>query len=234
MKTTFFCGLFGLFFLAACSKDEIQISGPDMRPNIDWSQLETGQRSTYLFFVTEGYFSIEPGSPQTFTGDTLAVDVIGKEGDKFRMREYLLPGSPALLGKGESVLSRADSVYEYYLYVRNDSLVVESIAGRQGFRTHLFRGGSAEPLPLQPAADLEISFTNWRTDTLCSCYAEGSTSTLVVLGESYSQLFTVIDHFPMAYDGAGQTFTFRSDLGLVRTYAVNPWFDSVSGWDLLP
>ncbi len=234
MRTTVFYGLFALFFLATCSRDEIEISQPTDGPRIDWSQLQVGQSSTYLHFVTKGYFSDEPGNSQTFTGDTLAVDIIGQEGNKFRLREYLLPGSPSLLEEGESVVSQADSVYEYYLYVRNDSLVIESLSGHQGHRTHLFQGGSGTPLPLQPAADLEIPYTDWRTDIVCACYAEGSTSSLTVLGENYTQLFTVIDHFPMAYDGAGQTFSFRSDLGLLRTFVVNPWFDSVFGWDLLP
>ena len=90
MKKSFLVLAFGFLFLYGCSSDnDVQLPKITNPNPIDLSDLQVGQKSYYRRYQME----CESPSLFRYTGDTLTVEVVEEEGEKF-LWEYFTPHSP--------------------------------------------------------------------------------------------------------------------------------------------
>lgn len=131
---------------------------PAYKGPVRFDQLQIGQRSRYLLFRCLS----EPDTRAQrigYLGDTLVMEISGADRGAFIVREYLVPGSNAL--RADEPGLEAGKVYQYRLWVDEDSLYVGPLRGERFVRSRLFSGLN-QPLPLAPCSGaLRIALT-WR------------------------------------------------------------------------
>ncbi len=238
MRTKLSIALFAAVVAISCSKQEdglVPLLENAMTTNpIRWDQLAVGQTTYYLRFEGEYYFQDGVDAPPMYQADTLILEIIAQEGEKFRVQEYLSPGSISR-GASNPKVAMPDVLYQYYFTVRSDSLVVEPLIYSQVLTSRFFPSQSITAFPFETEDAVHLSYDGWgTTPPNCVCVQEGTTESLSVLGETYLGLSTLIDNAWMAADGPGFTATYKPSQGIVRYYAVEPWFQTGTGWDLLP
>ncbi len=118
-----------LSLLASCDLDEDTVDpGDNPLPdslactaepgvqNVIFKSLAVGQKSRFVFFTGENYFDTS-GLNFQFHPDTLVLEIVDNEDDKFLVRECITPGS-----QPHEDLIFPDSVLFYQLRVENNFL----------------------------------------------------------------------------------------------------------------
>lgn len=246
MKTSFYLLLSTIvFLLGGCNLQEesgMPHSDPPLSdtsacvtknglPAVIFKALEVGQASHFVFFTGENYQDTSEFSIQ-YHPDTLVMEIVGKDDFGFRVKECITSGS-----KPNNELLFPDSVLYYYLKVENGYLkphrTPDSPSGTFLY-SRLFLTREI-PLPLAKITAEEIILSGWKTNPVYfGLYREGFCENSMVNNAAYPYLNIVIDNSDMATDGHGTTWIYAPTAGLVRFFAVSPWTNKGSGWDLIP
>lgn len=231
-----------LFFFASCNLNEDPVKpignpGPDslactaspgLQPVI-FKSLSVGQKSRFVFFTGENYFDTS-GLNFQFHPDTLVLEIVEKEGDKFRVRECITPGS-----QPHADLIFPDSVLFYQLGVENNFLRPRRTPDNTGIVFSRLFFTREIPLPLDEITSQSMQLKGWKTAPANNgLYQEGFCENCEHNGVTYPWLNFVVDNTDMAVDGWGFTWVYATNGGLVRCFYVNPWTGEGSGWELLP
>ena len=213
--------------LVSCNKDDDDML-PTASGHINFSDLKVGQKSIYLNLTGENYFDNEDIDFEYQT-DTLIVEITGKQGGQFIIKEYLTPGSSVLNGGENIYISQPDVVGKYFIRIENDSLFTEVVT--ENYYPKLFRNG----LSLKQVEENELEIKGWKTSlSYCECDRIGYTKNYEQFGVTYDRLDVHIYNSPMAYDGPGTTIAVHKNKGIVRSAFYSWWTQSGTGWDLLP
>ncbi|MEM8908104.1 MAG: hypothetical protein AAGD05_09690 [Bacteroidota bacterium] len=139
MKNSVLLSLILVFLLSACSKEEEVIVVPPAEPVfpehlLNLSELKAGQRSVYVKYETKCENQLQNF---TYTGDTLIIEVIEKDG-QLAFQESYSPGSPIYQSnpyyqdpkiypveqQGELIFLRDRANSDLFFFYGNDTLQV--------------------------------------------------------------------------------------------------------------
>lgn len=219
-----------MLLLASGCKKESCAPGPPLNTNpVKFDQLAVGQVSHYIGLLGENYFENGAGT-FTYTDDTLVIEVVSRDAHGYKIAESL-----RYVGDIDPWMGfERDSVYTYYLNVRNDSLIVSPI-GTDYLKSRIMGYPfQSAGLSLLPVSGPKVNLTGWKTDlSYCECFREGYVENYTLFGTTYDRLNVVIDNSPMALDGNGATYVYAPDHGIVRFSTYGWWTQSGYGWDLL-
>lgn len=230
MRNLLLTSLIAATLLTGCCKDDD--SNPASGHPIRFDNLAVGQTSRYLGLTGENYFS-SSNDDYSYSNDTLVLSIVSEDASGFKIREEM-----HYLDTLNAVLDyEKDSIYYYYLNVKDDSLRVTPV-GTGFVRSRIFSPSfwyhnTALPLHKTDAANVEI--VGWKTSfPYCECRKEGLAAEFTLFGVSYKDLNVIRDDASMAVDGPGQTYVYAPSYGIVRFTEVSWWTQSGYGWDLLP
>ncbi len=202
--------------------------------NLD--DLQPGQKFQFILLIGESYYDADNTS-FVYTGDTLELEVLGIENDKYILKEALLPSSTVFqISDNSYYWNHPDSVYTNYWYIQNDSLIFEPVDGGPYMRSHLlfhpFGLYGDSGIDLTEFTDAKVTLEGWKTswpyvENQVELYAED----VELLGNKYDRLNVLIANIPMQVDGNGSTYIYSRQHGLVRTSTYSWWTSQGIGWD---
>jgi len=215
-----------LFLLFSCSSN-------DDDPNqMNILNLELGQKIRYVLLTGEGYSDINSDN-FTYRGDTLELEVLEVDNDKFLISEKITPFSNMMVNNDTYYWENKDAIYKNYWNVRNDSLIFDL----GSFRSHLIHRFATFTRPkflLREIEGQEIQILGWKTSFP---YTESNVELFAknynLLGNHYDRLNVFINNAIMATDGPGNTTIYSKEHGIVRTSVYSWWTGTGYGWDLL-
>ena len=227
MKKTFFLLLLLLLaFAFGCDKDAIL---PDNLVRFD--QMEVGQKSRYLRFQG-GSCSVNNPTLFKYLPDTLVLEVTAKDGDVYRLKEYLTPGSLSSVYPDSIGIGGGSSEITFKLKIADGEIALFEPA-QDFFAARLFIN-RALTFPLEDIAMPELNISFWYPASTPTYEPMGYVKNYEQLGVSYPRLNVVLDYGPMASDGPGAFHLYAPEHGIVRSGYRSGWCNAGWGWDLLP
>jgi hypothetical protein len=202
--------------LYSCEKEEITLD-PDTLPaeRIRFSGLQVGQRSYYLLSEID----VRSGGEEVrYTGDTLIVEITGREGGTFLVEERFTAGSPMY----DTVITRYCDVIRYGLQTGGGGLAAIRTIDCAG--SYLF-DVLPQTLPLLPGTDARAELDGWRVepfddgndDLILNGYVED----FHLFGVHYPRLLVQVDPSQEPLDGNKLSWLYSDDVGIVRAVIFN-------------
>jgi hypothetical protein len=227
---------------------EIGSKGGDFYINFDYSgkedmdlmNLREGQIFRYVLLRGSDYFSNNDNF--YYCGDTLQLEVLDVDGDRFLISERVTDLSNMKVNNDESYYYYGvdkDATYTNYWIIRNDSLIFEPITDE--FKSHLIVSWVAHAysaynpnLPLGSFDGEEVQITGWKSSYP---YYEGNvklfTNNYNLLDHYYDFLNILINNYQLAGDLSGYTTVYSPRYGIVKTSTYDFWPSEGIGWDKL-
>lgn len=220
---------FALVICNACHKDCGETPVPTGTGNINFYQLEVGQKSRYLGLNGEAYNS----TSDTFhySDDTLQLEITAHDAHGYLVKETL-----KYTGDVQSWLNPDKDVeYQYYLNVADDTLHITPQSGNFVFSRIFAYIINIQGIPLQKINAPELAVGGWKTNLpYCECRQTGFVADYPLFGVNYPHLDIIVENSDMALDGNGATYMLSPDGGIVRFSTYSWWTQNGIGWDLLP
>ncbi len=230
------------FFLNSCQQSEID---QPVIPSVNMSlpDLEVGDVFFYILLEGESYID-QDNFNFKYTGDTLKVEVIGKENDKYVVSESITLHSN-MMESEINYYSNKNLVYSSYWSFRNNFLVLEIIVHELS-GSHLFFGlttyystnyfsGQFDNilLTLQEFNENEVSIKGWKTTSgpLWDCTVGLFTKSFSLLGIHYERANVAVFNCAMNVDGNGQTYVYNRENLIIRTSSYEERSSKGLGWD---
>jgi hypothetical protein len=233
MKAIFFLILFIALFSSCRKNDEICCDNiPTTRDTVlmNLSELKSGQKFRYILLTANGYYERD-SIRYTYTGDTLELEILTAENQKYLISEKITPGSTMMTGNDRYYWNNKDSIYYNYWFIRNDSLVI--VPRYKHFNSHLIFNYDGK-FSLRESTGKEVLINGWKTTYP---YIESDislfTKNFTLLGNFYNRLNIYINNSSMAADGPGNTTIYSKEYGIVRTSKYSWWTGRGIGWDKL-
>lgn len=222
--------------ICSCSKESPEIhqetihNSPPVKA-IGFEDMQVGDEFSYLHFIGESYGDPENGN-YAFTKDTLNFEVCGLRDGKFIVSERITPGSTILNEETDYYLPYADSIFTYFMFIRNDSLITEPFENKT-FNSHLYKRKPIN-LSLAPFVENGTEIFGWKTTFP---YHEGIQSVLIpnaeIAGSIYQDLNVYMLNVAMQLDGNGYSYSYNKESGMVRTATYSWWTSTAWGWEIL-
>lgn len=214
---------------SACHKDGSPNPTPNNGERINFANLQVGQTSRYLGLNGNGYASVE--DIFDYSDDTLNLVITGHDNQGYLVKEsldYQGDLNPWLVPD-------KDSVYQYYLNARNDTLRITPRNGNFVFSRIFAYLINKQGIPLQSITQQKLAIGGWKTDLpYCECRQIGYAENYMLFGTAYTRLNIIVENSDMALDGNGETYMFSPEAGIVRASTYSWWTQNGIGWDLLP
>jgi hypothetical protein len=242
MKGIIIMGCIGLLVLTGCSKDDEVKPLPEVGSNlIDLNAMQVEQTNQYVLLLGEEYYKQDAYHAYDYVPDTLVVEIIEKNGDQFKWREYLTDYSAS---KDSSVnVWGGDRIIEYWTYIAGDTLWIDASEGEH-YSTFLFHHISFKtwtssdyimPVPLSEFTGIEADVVGWKTTLpYGESFREAFDPEFSLFDVDYEKVNILIDNIPMQVDGNGKTYVYNKAHGMIRTSTYSWWTSTGYGWDLLP
>ena len=211
-------------------------TGPPAAGLIRFDSMAVGQISKYIGLTGEDYYTSNNDNYQ-YVDDTLVLEIVAQDANGFLVAESLHYVGDIYPWIGE----HPDSVYHYYLEVKDDTLKAKKVPSPSqwpypdsrifSFRTAMNDGG----LPLAQITSPKVDILGWKTSLgYCECRREAYTEDYTLFGVDYPPLNVIVENSAMAFDGNGETYVYSKETGVVRFSTYGWWTQSGYGWDLLP
>ena len=213
-----------VFLVAMSACDQTTNPGTSPQP-VDFSNLQVGQESRYLFFTGN-----ELSPDISYSGDMLTLTVVAKtSGDRFTLRESLPSERASVILKDVPVTS------DFTLAFKDGTVRMWGIpeSARPGF-FYPWVNGNTGPLPLAPVIEPEMKIQGLRPVQHCGNACFGFVENHLQLGHRYQRLNVLLDDTAMSLDGPGMTALFSAQDGIVRVSTYSAWTGEGYGWDLAP
>jgi hypothetical protein len=233
MKTDSVLLLFLLAFTLVSCSNEIEVLSEDEPfpepKRVDFEHLKIGDIMLYTYLEGRPCWDHAP-CETTYTGDTLALEVIDKIDGKFLIQERITPGSAIFSSEIKYITGVAHDTYESLWDIRNDSLkITSSDPDNPLVESHLVR---RLKYPLLEVNENKTEFNGWQTTLpsdvgLANFYISDSK----LLGITYPHLNGILVNTPMAYDNDGTTHIYNKVNGIVRVTSISAWTLAGRGWD---
>ncbi len=220
-----------LIFLSGCCKDDSTLPTDSKVERIQFNKLAVGQSSSYLGLLGENYY-LSTTDDFVYTDDTLVLTVVAHDAQGYKVAETLHYNGDV----DTWMAAEKDSVYHYYIEIKNDSLFIRPTASATYVRSRMFDyWANQSGLPLAEIADPAIQISGWKTDLpYCECDRTGYAENYSLFGQNYDRSNVVVANSHMAFDGPGSTYVYSPKHGIVRFSTYGWWTQSGYGWDLLP
>ena len=200
--------------------------GPDdgKKPNEQLNQISfdnpaVGQKSVYVHFVAFELWQRD-SKEINYTNDTLTLEITNQIDDNTFIITETMSGS---------YFERYDVMQnEFTMKVYADSI---SFEGKDYSGLALF---GQQNLSLVPTSKNEFETKDWviapntsdkNLDGYIFDYSVGDTS--------FAGINAFVNYEPMTYDGPGTAIAYNRELGVVRSYTINPWTAQADGFDLV-
>ena len=210
-------------------------------PKSIFGNLKIGNVSYYICFEGDNYYD-STNTSYHYTGDTLIVKVIDENANGFLISGEYTKGSTLIVniknGVLDSTLYSAYTKSEFYVNIKNDSLIIQSPQDTDTYLSTILFGDIfpfyTYKLPLTQITTNKVVIRGWKTSfPYCECDKEGYIENLNVLNNIYSRANVIVADSPMGFDAPGKTFIYSKECGIIRTYTVSWWTKKGMGWDLL-
>lgn len=216
--------ILALLIVAIGCKDPKLGPDDDKNPTTELNQISfdspsVGQKSVYVHFVGFNVWS-NTQKDLEYTNDTLTLEITNQiDENTFEITETV---------KG-SYFDRYDKKQNSFtMKVQQDSV---SFIGEDYYGSILF---SLQEPTLKPNSRMELSHNGWlispnttykNLDGYLFDYKVGDTT--------FSGINAHVNYEPMTYDGGGLAVAYNYQLGVVRSYVINPWTAQADGFDLV-
>lgn len=218
--------------LASCTKNEELAPLDNERDAIEMHLLnmEIGDKFYYTLLSGEEYFNPD-NTDFTYLGDTLELEVVGKDGNCFRICERITEFSNM----------RQDTNQNYYYWplpedevcniwtIKDSTLLLEKDPDSDWFSSHLFYYDTPRQLN---RFSVETKIVGWKTNfPYCECDTTLYVSDYLLQERQYENLNVFINNVHMQVDGPGETTVYNMEQGIVRTSFYSWWTQTGLGWD---
>lgn len=189
---------------------------------IQFDSPAVGQISNYIHFYATGYHNPTP-SPISYTRDTIHWEIT----NQIDINTYEI--TERLSGDYFETEVNNKELNIITLIIKADKvLLVTDITNSSPLL------GYNDTLELSLGNTKEYSYTEWKIgDKYDPEPHSGYMSNYKVKDKVYDKLDFYSDFTPTYLDGLGLLFAYNTKYGMVRHYAMNPWTDDVSGFDLI-
>ncbi|MFN3196443.1 MAG: META domain-containing protein [Chlorobiota bacterium] len=216
--------ILALLIVAIGCKDPRLGPDDDKKPTTELNQISfespsVGQKSVYVHFVGFNVWS-NTQKDLEYTNDTLTLEITNQIDDNTFIITETVKGS---------YFDRYDKKQNSFtLKVHQDSV---SFIGEDYYGSILF---SLQEPTLRPNSRMELSHNGWlispnttykNLDGYLFDYKVGDTT--------FAGINTHVNYEPMTYDGGGLAVAYNYQLGVVRSYVINPWTAQADGFDLV-
>jgi len=239
LKILTFFGLFSIL-LASCtdpmSLEDDKIIKPHLHTgNINFENLQVGQRSAFMFFLGFNYKNPNDAF-YCYTLDTLFMEIVDKDQDGFLIREYYSPNS-RVFSPNLSRFNPSSVGYmpvEYRINIDNET-VIFSQSHYLHRNSYLFGELKDASLPLREFAGLRFSSTDWTlgSQNLTTADVYGFVTDFELMGVRYDRLNVRSLYSKQGYSYSTRIHAYDPEIGVVRTMNVDGYSGTCFGWDLL-
>lgn len=157
----------------------------------------------------------------TYVKDTLLIEVVEKNGDRFLVKESYTKGSETYLSAQDP--NTPDFVEgSFWVSPTQEGWTIESANGSGELLSALFGFSTGIDLPRSKMGEFE-------NISLFPAVFE-----LDILGVPFYNVALSYNYGPMAYDGEGLQWYYTRDRKMVRIAFIGSWFPKGVGWDWVP
>ncbi len=238
-----------LFTLMACQdplgvEDNVRKTPIIGQGMIKLDSLAVGQKARFIFYeiITDDVPLKSPESCTLHVGDTLVMEVFGKDAGGWLFREYIISQTntvDSILRLESQKFDREDTI-EYHVNIV-DNKFVATMADRTGFVSFLFFSGSAVSISLDDYSDTLVTMDYWSSPfARYSQYSKGYMVNYRFHDKTFDRINILLNDFTTTYDFASeysrQLLIFSKKYGFTRNVQFFSAKDRESigyGWDLI-